>query len=151
MPTRNRPTYVFKKWNPPPFYGLSFFHSILTQPVSWTRQNHLRVGALWLKLEDSWRTRLGSSWSAWWYNPGFSKAPPIFFRISGVKASCRWAIRSASEFTVSCAKILNICINIGQLRGSPSKFGTFIRGGLTLDLVVDACWVPRWLIQSSGV
>jgi hypothetical protein len=66
----------------------------------------------------------------------------MFFWISGVKASCKWAIHLASEFAASCTKILNICINIGQLRGSASKFGTFISGGLTLDLVVDAYGVP---------
>jgi hypothetical protein len=75
----------------------------------------------------------------------------MFFQISGVKASCKWAIRSESEFTTSCTKNLNIFMNIGRLRGSPSIFGTFIRGVLTLDLIVDAYGVPRLWIQSSGV
>ncbi len=62
----------------------------------------------------------------------------MFLLISGVNASCRWAIRSASELTASWMNILNIWMNIGQALGSPLKLGTFIRGGFTPERLVEA-------------
>ena len=42
-------------------------------------------------------------------------------------------------------------MNIGQALGSPLKLGTFIRGGLTPERLVEAYGVPMLCIQASGV